>query len=62
MRDTIEFQNETEESFNVLVCQSALTGRIFVHLLGNKEEFHGDDATEVMSEDYEIVNINNVEL
>lgn len=57
MSDRIEFQNETENDFNVLACVSK-TGQIYVHLLGDQEEIHDTEATTVESKDYAIEEIN----
>jgi hypothetical protein len=44
--DHIEFRNETDEPRNVVVCRS-MTGQLYIHLLGDSEEIHGDEATTV---------------
>lgn len=57
MSDSIEFQNETESAYNVLACVSK-TGQIYVHLLGDQEEIHNDEATTVGAKDYAIEDLN----
>lgn len=57
MNNHIEFRNETEEDYNVMVCKT-VTGNLYVHLLGDEDEFHGDEATTVPAEYYEIVAVN----
>lgn len=60
MNTKIEFQNDTDESFNVMVCRSKATGKLYVHLLGDKEEMHEQEATEIEGMDYEIVDVKDV--
>lgn len=57
----IEFRNETDEAYNVVVCES-ISGQIYVHLVGDEDEYHGDEATEVQGKDYEIVTVNRGKL
>jgi len=51
----LEVQNETDESFNVVLCKSEITGQLYLHLLGEQESIHGNEAVTVESEDYEII-------
>lgn len=60
--NNIEFQNETEESYNVAVCRSTVSGDLYVHLLGKREKIHDKKATTVAGEDYEIVEISERKL
>lgn len=57
----IEFQNDTDGSFNVMVCRSKVTGKLYVHLLGDKEKMHERESTEIESKDYEVVDVDDVE-
>lgn len=61
-RDSIEVRNETDEDFNVVVCRSEHTGQLFVHLLGDEGEIHGDEATTVPAEYYAHAPINGGKL
>lgn len=56
----LEVRNEGDRSFWASACRSKLSGRLYVHIGTEREKLHGN-IEKVLPNDYQIVEINEVD-
>lgn len=58
----IEIRNETDEDISVRVCESTLSGQIYVHICEAGDDAHGEETVVVPAEYFKQVEVNEVDV